>query len=231
MTLEKLHRAGGLTDIEGADDAVDACHGDDGAAVLVPVVGESFVGWEGGLRSRRGRQGVHRRSVKQDLELQMVAYAGWCAEIPEAEVRVTGDCGDDPLGMWAPLCGVGAAVGGEGEHAAFAFGVPDLDRAVPRRGGEGRLGSQVPGAGEGFTGVFGECRYREGGFAVGVEEAEGSITAGGEEMGGVGFGVADIVECVLGWVPESGRLLASCNKYYSMPYSPFHRSDALRRQL
>ena len=122
-------------------------------------------------------------------------------------------------------------MGWEGEHAAFTFWIPDLDCAIPRGGGEGRLRNKVPGAGEGLTGVFGECRDRKGGFEVGVEEAEGAITTGCEEMGGVGFGVGDIVECVLSWVPERAKLLASWNDYCSMPCLPFHRSDALRGQL
>ena len=39
MTQKELQRAGGLTDVEGADHAVYACDGDDGAAIFVPVVG------------------------------------------------------------------------------------------------------------------------------------------------------------------------------------------------
>ena len=35
------------TDVESADETVDACGGDDCATVFVPVVGEGFVGGEG----------------------------------------------------------------------------------------------------------------------------------------------------------------------------------------
>lgn len=61
----------------------------------------------------------------------MIAGASWCTEIPEAKMRVAGDCGDDTFGMWAPLRGVGATASGKGEHAAFTLRVPDLDGFVP----------------------------------------------------------------------------------------------------
>ena len=89
--------------------------------------------------------------------------------------------------MGAPLGGVGAAVGGEGEGAAFAVRIPDLDRAVPGGGGEVGFGDEIPGAGEGFAGVLGEGGDGEGGVKVGVEEAEGAVAAGGEDVGGVRF--------------------------------------------
>lgn len=39
VTLEELQRTRGLADVEGANDAVYARDGKDGAAVFVPVVG------------------------------------------------------------------------------------------------------------------------------------------------------------------------------------------------
>ncbi len=39
VALEELERAGGLSDVEGADYAVDAADGEDGGPVFVPVVG------------------------------------------------------------------------------------------------------------------------------------------------------------------------------------------------
>ncbi len=69
--------------------------------------------------------------MDRDVELEMVACTGGCSQVPETETRVTGNSGDDTLGVRAPLRGVGAAVGWEGEHAALALWVPDLDCAVP----------------------------------------------------------------------------------------------------
>jgi hypothetical protein len=117
----------------------------------------------------------------------VVARAGRGAEVPQPQMRVTGDGGEDAVRVGAPLGGVGAAVGGEGEGAAFSLWVPDLDGAVPGGGGEVGLGDEVPGAGEGFAGVFGEGGDGEGGVEVGVEEAEGAVAAGGEDVGGVCF--------------------------------------------
>jgi hypothetical protein len=99
------------------------------------------------------------------------------------------------------LGGVGAGMGREGEHAPFALRIPDLDCAVPGGGGEAGFGGEVPGAGKGFAGMFGEGCDGEGGLEGGVEEAERTVTARSEEMGGVSFGMRDIVECVLSRIP------------------------------
>ncbi|KFY18362.1 hypothetical protein V493_08675 [Pseudogymnoascus sp. VKM F-4281 (FW-2241)] len=42
VAVEHGQRGGGVPDVEGADDAVDARRGDGVGAVLVPVVGEGF---------------------------------------------------------------------------------------------------------------------------------------------------------------------------------------------
>lgn len=65
--------------------------------------------------------------------------------------------------------------------------------------------------------MFGEGGDGEGGGKGGVEEAEGAVSAGGEDVGGVGFRVSYIVEGVLGCVPErekeGGEVVKLVGKY------------------
>jgi hypothetical protein len=131
----------------------------------------------------------------------VVASSGWCSQVPEPELRVAGYGGDDAFGVGAPLGRVGAGMGWEGEHATFALRIPDLDCAIPGGGSKAGFGGEVPGAGKGFAGVFGEGCNGEGGLKGGVEEAERTVTTRGEEMGGVRFGMRDVVECVLSRIP------------------------------
>jgi hypothetical protein len=213
VALEELQRTRGLADIEGADDAVDTRDGDDGAAVLVPIVRERFAGRQGRLRfARRHAAGASRngRRVDRHAQLQMIAGAGRGAQVPEPKLRVAGHRADEAFGVRAPLCRVGAAVCGEGEHAALALRVPDLDRAIPGGGGEGGFGGQVPGAGEGFPRVFVVGCDGEAGLEAGVEEAEGAVTARGEQVGRMCFRVAEVVQCILSRIPaDSMRIYLS----------------------
>lgn len=142
----------------------------------------------------------------------MIACAGRCSQVPEAEVRVARHGCDEAVGVRAPLCRVGAAVGWKGKCAAFSLGIPNFDGAVPGGRGEGGFGGEVPGAGKGFAGMFGECRNRKVGLECGVEESEGAITAGCQKLRRMQFGMGDIVECILSRIP-------------------LHRLNTLRRQL
>lgn len=95
---QNLGGSRGLAQVEGADQAVDAGGGEDGAAVFVPVVGEGFVRGGGWLRCARvGGVEVEGLGggVDGDLELEVVAGAGGGAEVPQAELRVAGDGGED----------------------------------------------------------------------------------------------------------------------------------------
>lgn len=100
-------------------------------------------------------------------------------------MRVAGDSCDEAVGVGAPLSRICTAVGWKGECAAFSFGVPDLDRTVPGRRGEGGFGGEVPSAGESFAGVFRVCRNWEVGLQCGVEQTEGAVAAGCEKMRGM----------------------------------------------
>ncbi len=131
MALKELDGTVRLPNVKDADDAIDAPNGQDGAAVFVPVVGQGFGRRESRLGFPRHASCACGRRMDRHGHLQVVACAGWCAEVPEAELAVAGHGGDDALGVWGPLGAVGAAVCGQGEDAAFPLRVPDLDGAVP----------------------------------------------------------------------------------------------------
>lgn len=122
-----------VSDIEDADEAIDARGRDELRAVFIPVVGEGFgrghgavvvvVVLESGnpvviivLVVGRGVQGYGSREV--------VCGRGRGAEVEEAEVRVGGDGGEDGGGMWGEGGGVGARVGGEGDEGIGAVRRP-----------------------------------------------------------------------------------------------------------
>lgn len=66
---------------------------------------------------------------------------------------------------------------------------------------------EVPRAGEDLTGVLVPCRDRERrgvGGEVSIEELERAITAGGEDLGFVGFGKGEIEEGILCVEPGCG---------------------------
>ena len=161
ILMPRHHAQGALprgADVECADEAVDACSGDDGGAVFVPVVGEGF--------RRGGGAGVKANTwgrllwggVDWDFEGEVVGGGGGGAEVEEAEVRVGGDGGEEGGGVRGEGCGVGAGVRGEGGEGLGSGWVPLLGGGrlvrVCRGGGIGELAgkcydfdSAVPGAG------------------------------------------------------------------------------------
>lgn len=69
--------------------------------------------------------------MKRNLQHQMITRGCRRPQIPQPQMRITRHRGNYPLCMWGPLGRVRAAVCRQGEDAAFAFRVPDLDRPVP----------------------------------------------------------------------------------------------------
>lgn len=56
--------------------------------------------------------------------------------------------------MWAEGCGVGTAVGGEGEEGLWAMRRPDSYSAIPTAGAESVFGDEVPVDAEDLPCVF-----------------------------------------------------------------------------
>jgi hypothetical protein len=80
--------------------------------------------------------------------------------------------------------------------------------------------------------MFGVGGNGEGRLKGCVEEAEGAVTARGQEVCGVRFRVGEVVEGILGWIPvEDGRISRKSDTISDMWYLPLDRSYSLRRQL
>ena len=87
VSLKQLQRTGRLTYVEGADDAIHTCSGENRTAVFVPVVCECLGRGKGGLWFRHHRGG-YWWSVDGDLQDQVVACTGWRSQIPDPHVAV-----------------------------------------------------------------------------------------------------------------------------------------------
>lgn len=151
VAVQEGQGRGGVADVEGADDAVDAGGGDEVGAVLVPVVGEGLAGLEGGaVGAERGdlarRLGEGR--VDRDAGDEVVGGGGGGAQVEDPQVRVGGDGGEDRGGVRGEGGGVGAGMCGEGGEGLGAVGGPllDVSSALCRRDFVCRRGS---GTGEG----------------------------------------------------------------------------------
>lgn len=130
ISMARQHGHGPLarvSNIEDADEAIDARGRDELRAVFIPVVGEGF---------GRGHGAVVvvvltvvvivvvGRGVQGDGSREVVCGGGRGAEVEEAEVRVGGDGGEDGGGVGGEGGRVGARVGGEGDEGIGAVGRP-----------------------------------------------------------------------------------------------------------
>lgn len=156
----------GHTQVEGADEAVDAAGGDNAArgvcaaGVLVPVVGEDLGGLRrgegcgGGGAAGRGREEVAggRRLVHGDVGDEVVLGGGGRPQVEEAQAAVGGDGGEQGGIARGEGDAVGAGADGESLEGLRAGwgpleGVGRISRSRLVRG----VGS-TPGGGEIETG-------------------------------------------------------------------------------
>lgn len=133
--MARQHGHGSLawvSNIEDADEAIDARGRDELRAVFIPVVGEGFGRGHGAVVVVLLESGIPvviivlvvGRGVQGDGSREVVCGRGRGAEVEEAEVGVRGDGGEDGGGMWGEGGGVGARVGGEGDEGIGAVGRP-----------------------------------------------------------------------------------------------------------
>lgn len=206
---------GGVADVEGAYDPVDACRGDDAVVVLVPVVGEDLGGGRGGGsgeglggggRRRRGR--VHGYGGDE-----VVLCRGRGAQVVDAEVGVGRDGRDEGRVGGAERGAVGAAADGQRGERVRPRWRPDLHRAVPRAREEAVLGHRVPAHGEGLALVLVEVHHREVVDAQ-VEELEGPVAARRHQLVLVDLGPRQVVERIVG-IESVSRIILRCQPSFS----------------
>ena len=119
------------------------------------------------------------------------------AQVKDAHDPVAGDGAEDGGRGRLEGGGVGAGAGGErAERAGGVRGRPDLNCAVPRRGGENVLVDEVPGEREHLARVF--FPLQDGEVVEGcVEELYGAVAGSDGELVAVGFGEGDVKKRVL----------------------------------
>lgn len=135
-------------------------------------------------------------AVDGEGEDEVVGGGGWGAEIEEPEVRVAGDGGEEGGRVRGEGGGVGAGVDGEGEEGGWARWVPNSNCTVPGARAECVLGHEVPVHGEDFSHVL--FPGLDGKLVnTNVEELDGAIAGGDEDLVLMRFGPGEVEEGVL----------------------------------
>ena len=127
-------------------------------------------------------------------------WVRWCAHVEDVEFAVGRHTADDAVFVWRELRAIGTRMGRDAENGHGLARFEDFDRPIPARRQKAGFGEEVELDAKHFLAVlepFVDGRAGDGG----VEELDGPVAAAGEEVVGVHFRPADVVEDVFG-VPE-----------------------------
>ena len=123
-----------------------------------------------------------------------------CAHVEDVEFAVGGHAADDAVFVRRELRAIGTRMGRDAKNGHGLAWLKDFDSPVPARRQKAGFGQKVELDAKHFLAVLEPLVDGRAGDG-GVEEFDGPVTAAGEEVVGVHFGPADVVEDVL-CVPE-----------------------------
>jgi hypothetical protein len=181
-------------------DTIHSSRRNNRVAVFIPIMRQRFR-----RRYAHGRRNPHprlRRRMYGHTHRKVITRASWRPQIKHPQVTIRAHAAQHTRTMRTKRRRVRARMRRQRSNTRTRIRVPDLNRAVPAAGQERVFGNEVPGHAEDFARVLGPGLHGELGQRD-VEEFDGAVAAGGEDLVLVRFGPGAVEEGVLRVEPGS----------------------------